>query len=425
MEKEKQNIQVGMVPDYFNSQIKIPDVQREDTAWSLEQKQLLIDSVYNNYDIPKFYFRKDSKNEEIWWLLDGQQRLTAIMNFLDNKFPLDGGDDVTSIPKTIHNKYFKDLAPADKSKIRGRSLDFVIMDCTEDEEEDMFLRLNKGTPLNAAEKRNAIKGAFKDAVKQVSSHKFLKNKVNFPLTRFAGDAVVAQLFLLSLHPEIIDLKGKQLLDIYASKKRFPEKDEIIKKVSSTLTWMDKVFKKKETYLKKYNITSIFLFYNELKNHYSISGISNDDFFKFFNEFESQRQLNNQKDEDDSSFDRDLNSYTIYCVNGSDTKEALIARNKILLKRFFAKYPNLEFKDSNRNFSSDQKEAIYYICNQKCQGVKGYTCPQKGKILQFDECEFDHIKEHTDGGVSSVQNGQILCVDCHKIKTSASKKRRKK
>lgn len=104
MEKEKQNIQVGMVQHYFKSQIKIPDVQREDTAWTLEQKQLLIDSIYNNYDIPKFYFRKDDADDEIWWLLDGQQRLTAITNFLEDKFPLDGGSDVTSIPKEIHNK---------------------------------------------------------------------------------------------------------------------------------------------------------------------------------------------------------------------------------------------------------------------------------------------------------------------------------
>ena len=59
MERNSTSILVGMVKHYFESQIKIPDVQREDTAWTLGQKQLLIDSIYNNYDIPKFYLRKD------------------------------------------------------------------------------------------------------------------------------------------------------------------------------------------------------------------------------------------------------------------------------------------------------------------------------------------------------------------------------
>lgn len=46
MDKEHINIQVSMVPDYWKAQIEIPDVQREDTAWSLEQKQMLILIVF-------------------------------------------------------------------------------------------------------------------------------------------------------------------------------------------------------------------------------------------------------------------------------------------------------------------------------------------------------------------------------------------
>ena len=191
MERNSTSILVGMVKHYFESQIKIPDVQREDTAWTLGQKQLLIDSIYNNYDIPKFYLRKDDADDEIWWLLDGQQRLTAITDFIEDKFTLDGGSDVTSIPKNIHNKKFSELPAKDKGKINGRSLDFVIMVCTDDEEEDLFLRLNNGTPLNAAEKRNAVKGEFKDLVKKLSKHAFFKTKINFPKTRYAVDGVVA------------------------------------------------------------------------------------------------------------------------------------------------------------------------------------------------------------------------------------------
>ncbi len=425
MEKENQNIQVGIVLHYFKSQIRIPDVQREDTAWTLEQKQLLIDSIYNNYDIPKFYFRKDDNDEEIWWLLDGQQRITAITDFLEDKFPLDGGSDITSIPKQIQNKRFSELAAKDKGKISGRSLNFVIMVCSEEEEEDLFLRLNKGTPLNAAEKRNAVKGEFKDLVKKLSSHPFFKTKINFSSARYAVDGVVAQLCVLTLNNAIVDIKGKQIMDMYVAKKRFPEKDKIEKKVSATLTWMNQVFKKKETYLKKYSIWSIYIFYNDLKENYSITGITKEMFFDFFNSFETERQKNNQKTEDDASFDRDLNTYTILCVNGSDSQQALSRRNSIMMKKFLTAFPDIETKDTNRNFTPDQKETIYYLCDQKCQGAPGYSCPQNDKTIPFEEAEFDHIKEHSDGGKSTVENGQVLCKACHSHKTKASIKKRKK
>lgn len=52
-----------------------------------------------------------------------------------------------------------------------------------------------------------------------------------------------------MHNAIVDIKGKQIMDMYVAKKRFPEKDKIEKIVSAALTWMNQVFKKKETYLK--------------------------------------------------------------------------------------------------------------------------------------------------------------------------------
>ena len=35
-----------------------PEYQRQGEVWSLEKKQLLIDSIINRYDIPKLYFHK-------------------------------------------------------------------------------------------------------------------------------------------------------------------------------------------------------------------------------------------------------------------------------------------------------------------------------------------------------------------------------
>lgn len=412
MKRDSFAIQVSMIPDYFGEIIQIPEIQREDTVWSLEQKQLLIDSIYNDYDIPKLYLRIPEDNPAVWWLIDGQQRLTAIKEFLDNKFPL--GDE-TSIPAEVHNKFCKDLDPINKSKIITRTIDAVKLTCTDDEEEDMFLRLNKGTPLSAAEKRNAIRGELRDAIKELSKHKFFINKINFNPKRFAIDAVSAQLTLLNLNGGPTDTKGTQLRKLYEQNRKFPDRARNHKHISGVLTKMDKVFKKEETYMKKYSVLSFFLFFNELKNNYA-QKLSDTQLFGFFTSFETARQRNNRISEDNTDFDRDLYKYQTACINSPDSESSIRDRHEVLMKKFFLEYQDIEPKDFKRDFSQSQKEAIYYLHNRVCVGINNFTCPVKGEILGFSDLEYDHIKEHSVGGTSSVSNGQPLCSECHKEKT---------
>ena len=88
-----------------------------------------------------------------------------------------------------------------------------------------------------------------------------------------------------------------------------------------------------------------------------------------------------------------------------------------MKKFLIKYQKLELKDKYRDFTEDQKRAIYLLNERKCKNIAGYSCPVYGKPLAFEDCEFDHIKEHNEGGKTIVSNGQILCKDCHTYKTS--------
>jgi uncharacterized protein with ParB-like and HNH nuclease domain len=57
-----------------------PDFQRP-PVWSRGQKQLLIDTILQGYDIPKLYWRKTSNRPERYDVVDGQQRLRAIFEF--------------------------------------------------------------------------------------------------------------------------------------------------------------------------------------------------------------------------------------------------------------------------------------------------------------------------------------------------------
>src|SRR3954463_14374943 len=65
-----------------------PDYQRP-PAWSRKQKQLLLDTILREYDIPKMYWRAVKRSDGVEYeVVDGQQRLCAIWQFRNGGFPL-------------------------------------------------------------------------------------------------------------------------------------------------------------------------------------------------------------------------------------------------------------------------------------------------------------------------------------------------
>ena len=78
-----------------------PDYQR-DLVWTEEDKVALIDSIFNNIDIGKFCLvHNDYTQEYLYEIIDGKQRLNAICEFYENRFPYKG-------------KYYNDLSNMDK-----------------------------------------------------------------------------------------------------------------------------------------------------------------------------------------------------------------------------------------------------------------------------------------------------------------------
>ena len=62
-----------------------PDYQRP-AVWSRSQKQLLVDSILRNYDVPKLYWRRTGKKPDRYEVIDGQQRLRAVWEFFSGGY---------------------------------------------------------------------------------------------------------------------------------------------------------------------------------------------------------------------------------------------------------------------------------------------------------------------------------------------------
>ncbi len=125
-------------------------------VWSGSQKQLLIDSMLRGFDISQLYLTKAENTDYLWEVVDGQQRLRAVWEFFDGEYKLSEDSEPLG-EHIIAGKAFGELHPEVKDRLQSHSLSFVILEEeNEDEIEEMFLRLQNGSSLNSAEKRNAI-----------------------------------------------------------------------------------------------------------------------------------------------------------------------------------------------------------------------------------------------------------------------------
>lgn len=152
-----------------------PDYQRRH-RWNAETSSRLIESLILNIPIPTIYLSQDvdvdtDTEESRYSVIDGQQRLTAVFQFFNNKFPLEGLKTLDD----LNGCCYKDLPPFLIRRLEERTIKCLRIDSTIDAQVkiDIFERLNSGSvKLEAQELRNAVySGPFNDLCKNLSKDK--------------------------------------------------------------------------------------------------------------------------------------------------------------------------------------------------------------------------------------------------------------
>ena len=150
-----------------------PYYQRR-ARWDVGRKSRLIESFLVNIPVPPvFLYEKEFAQYEV---MDGQQRVAAILEFFDDQFALRGLD----ILNTLHGKRFRELPPEIRAGLERRSLPAIILlkESTPSHESALQLRryvyerLNTGgVRLNAQEIRNSVhSGEFNDLLLELARH---------------------------------------------------------------------------------------------------------------------------------------------------------------------------------------------------------------------------------------------------------------
>jgi hypothetical protein len=175
-----------------------PDFQRGE-VWNSAKKKLLIDTVLREWHIPPVHVVV--MNDGSYEVLDGQQRLTAIKDFVQNKFAINGliepKDDAIV---ALHGKRYRDLNSDVKREFDRYTLKInEINNYNPGEPSELFHRLNQTVKLTSSEARNAIYGTMRKAisllVERMSSKKVNKDILGFSNSRMSYNDLLSRVII--------------------------------------------------------------------------------------------------------------------------------------------------------------------------------------------------------------------------------------
>lgn len=138
-------------------------VQRGE-VWEKTRKSKLIESMMIGYPIPNIYARKhinsEARGDNTYVIMDGKQRLTAIIEYLNDEYELTGIgevtiDDMSDEPFEYdpNGKKFSELPESLQDVIKDYTVSVMYFDeLTFGEEKELFKRLNNGKPLSSKNK---------------------------------------------------------------------------------------------------------------------------------------------------------------------------------------------------------------------------------------------------------------------------------
>lgn len=283
-----------------------PDFQRGE-VWTDLKKKRLIDTVLRSWYIPAIHIvvNDNLDREEV---LDGQQRIRTILEFMNDGFPVDGNiQPLDERVKQLHGQLYSDLPDRVRSRFRRFTLNTIrLRDYRPEEPGELFFRLNQLTALTAAEQRNALIGEPRNQIKRLAADlqkSFSDRKLGFSNARMNFDDVLARL-AVCLESDSLSAKltAASLERRYRQGLGFPS--QVISLINRSITSLAKAHDTRWNW--KQNKATLFSWlYFISDNSWTYSPKNERTFSDFFNNFEAFRSNSIEALEYTPAGDRDL------------------------------------------------------------------------------------------------------------------------
>jgi hypothetical protein len=409
-----------------NGQINLePGFQRR-SVWSINDRRRLIQSIISGYPVPNiFLYRRNSRGKTIYDVIDGKQRLETIFMFIAakqfSKDPFEVRLDLGNGMESWSWQEIKRDALIYRIDFENYSIQTIEVNGDLADIVDLFVRINStGKRLTSGERRHAqfYESPFlKNAEQLVHKHRnyLLEERILSAgqLDRMKGTELFSEL-LMSIHKGG-PINKKVALDRAIGNESINGNTlaRLSREFVYTLNLIKKMYPdiKSTRFSNTAELYSLFMLVWEM-NH---GGMILTDNKRNQIAFEILKRLSTGVDELRDKYRqakpvKPMQPYSDYLLTVQGDTDSLATRerrSKILRNLLF---PIYEKKDTKRIFSAEQRRILWNSdVVRKCANAK---CR---KTLTWEDFTVDHVKAHTKGGKTSIENAQLMCKNCNSSK----------
>lgn len=324
-----------------------PPYQRRGRLWSPADKGYLIDSIINEYDIPKIYMADFTWGDSplnysklSYAIIDGKQRFEAIFDFFEGNIVLNDDFVYLNNPKLeLGGLGYKDL----KNNYNYIAEEFENYNLTvmgvhaEDNDpiNELFVRLNRSKALTGAEVRNAMAGPAPELIREIANHDFFLTNIYFQVKRGQDLNAAAKLLIFEYHNSFYDTT-KSSLDEFVKDLQQPNDNKKAKlelagrRIFDNLDEMSTIFLPNDKLLNSSGMLPVYYMF--------IRTLKEEDYSKvreFLNNFEKEKSQNRslvKNNPESKEIDSALVSFDNY-NRSTNNLQSHVERFKILVNRF--------------------------------------------------------------------------------------------
>jgi len=180
-------------------QIDLAPAYQRGPAWKPERQALLLDSIFNGYDLPKIYIAR-KKSGHLYEVIDGQQRIKTLHIFHQGEKLLNP----ESLGRGVgnHKLSINDLSAIERKTFDDYKLTIsIVEDATPSFKRALFTRLQLGEHLNSAELRNALASSAPRQFRSIAQTHTFFGYAGIKDSRYQRDDYLTHVFAL------LDLDG--------------------------------------------------------------------------------------------------------------------------------------------------------------------------------------------------------------------------
>ena len=411
-----------------------PEYQRG-VVWTEAQQKRLIDSLFRGYKLPLLYLhvRKDEiggLTREGLEIIDGQQRLTAIYNYVEGAFRLfdpSTENDKAKFPRYLlakscpwANKYFHELSSELRESLQETTLSLAMIESHDTNEiRDLFIRLQAGSALNAQERRDAMPGGMNDfvlrlggkpAVAKYPGHEFFKEVMGAKPGSDRGKTrqLAAQITSLLLAQRrklgvaLPDINAAAIDDLYYENLDFDPDGTESRRIWQVFDLLHRLLRDgKRPRLRGHDAIHAALLVNRLRDDFSPAW--QEEFASALDAFMFNLKGASKIEESDPKYSY-WSQYGTWTRVNSDRGENISLRHSFYVAEMLERMPTTTPKDPLRQFTEEMRELIYLRQRKICAVCESVTT--------WADADVHHVKEHHHGGKSALENGALVHRACH-------------